>query len=184
MKSVLAVVLAGGLAATAAAQSSSQAGNPSNAVKPKDAPFLQMISRDNHAEIELAQLAQQKAQDQNVKQYAQKLEQDHKQAQQKLEGVARDAGVNLPTGLTDEQQQTKQKLQQASGSDFDREYIDAMVGGHMAAVAVLTLESQQGDFKGASNFAQEALPTIKGHLQQAEQLKKQLMQQKPSPSQQ
>ena len=78
--------------------------------------------------------------------------------------------------LSAEHEQLRTRLSGLSGAQFDREYIDAMVAGHREAVGVF--EKQTGAAKSTdadtTKLAQELLPTIKRHLQQAEQIQKSL----------
>ncbi len=169
--------LAAGLGTTtAAAMPRTQAASEqtTRAVEPKDRPFLEMLARDNQAEIDLAQLAEQKADSKDVKEFASKILKDHQDAKTRLETVAAQAGVQLPPQLDDDQLELKQQLSTLSGATFDREYLDAMVAAHTAAVAVLELESRQGDYEPASGFAKSVLPTIQDHLARARKLDAQM----------
>ncbi len=56
---------------------------------------LEKIHAANQAEIQMGQMGAQQAQSPEVKQYAEKLEKDHQQADQKLESAAREAGIQL-----------------------------------------------------------------------------------------
>ena len=64
-----------------------------------DKLFLVCAAIDNQCEMQLAQLAQTKAQDQKVKDLAQKMLQDHQQADRQLQEAAQQTGVTLPRGL-------------------------------------------------------------------------------------
>jgi putative membrane protein len=175
---LLTVSLATGLGPVALAQSAPQRTNHNqvmtHAARMKDRPFLEMLARANQTEIELAELAQQKAQSADVKNYASKILKDHQDAKAKLEEVAREADVTLPVRLNEEQQTLKRRLASLSGREFDQEYIDAMVADHTAAVAILQLESEQGNYEPASSFAKDALPTIQDHLARARKLYSQM----------
>src|SRR3954468_22207709 len=57
--------------------------------------FIKEASQGNQSEIALAQLAQQKAQNSEVKDLAQMIQKDHQQAQEKLQTIAQAHGVTL-----------------------------------------------------------------------------------------
>src|SRR5581483_7954461 len=61
--------------------------------KPHEQHFIQMASSDNNFEIQLGQMVAQKAQDQRVKELAQRIVQDHQKAEQQLKQVAQQMGI-------------------------------------------------------------------------------------------
>ena len=65
------------------------------------------------------------------------------------------------------------ELQQKSGVEFDKCYINSQVGSHMQSLAALEVISQQQQGKLAQ-VAQQAQPTVQQHLDHAKQLAKQL----------
>ena len=67
------------------------------------------------AEIELGQLAAQKSQDDDVREYAQRMVKDHKAAAAKLEKVAKQTNLMLPESLDAEHEALKQKLSGLQG---------------------------------------------------------------------
>src|SRR5258706_15405290 len=86
---------------------------------PKDSKeFAIKAAEGGMLEVKLAQLAQQKASSQDVKQLAQKLEQDHTQANDKLAAIARQKNIDLPRDLKGECDETYQAFQKLDGKDF------------------------------------------------------------------
>jgi putative membrane protein len=63
------------------------------------------------------------------------------------------------------------KLKVLSGDTFDRTFAEDMVKDHQADISEFQKESQKSD--PAGNFAKDTLPTLKQHLQQAQQLTQQ-----------
>jgi putative membrane protein len=63
------------------------------------------------------------------------------------------------------------KLNKLSGSDFDREYVKAMVNDHEADVGDFRRQSKResGD-PDVKRFAAATLPTLESHLQMAQDL--------------
>jgi putative membrane protein len=135
----------------------------------------------NQAEIEISQLAQQQANNAEVKQFAQKMVEEHRQLQQKLQPLAAQgasSNANSPIGrlISIEKQivdrgteQMRQKLDEKSGAEFDKCYLGGQVACHMQAAAALSVVSQEasGELK---ELARTAKQTIDQHLQKAEQL--------------
>src|ERR671910_903374 len=95
--------------------------------------------------------------------------QDHTQASEKLKAAAQ--GMTVPTSLDQEHAQMLQQLQQASGNDFTRSYVQMQFMGHQRAVALFDSYAQNGDNAQLKPFAQQTAPTLRTHLQQITQIR-------------
>ncbi len=133
--------------------------------------FVAQAAVIGQAEIELGQLAVQKSQDDDVREYAQRMVKDHKAAAAKLEKVAQQTNLLLPESLDAEHEALKQKLSGLQGAAFDREYSKAMAKGHDRAVALFEAASQAPQMPaGLKEFAVSTLPTLKEHDELAHSL--------------
>lgn len=139
-------------------------------VSPSDQKFAEKAAQGGKAEVELGQLAVQKASDDKVKQFGQKMVDDHAKANQQLQQVAEQEHVTLPSTMDPEAQQEQQRLSKLSGEEFDKAYMRYQVKDHQKDVAEFQKEATAGKDSGIKNFAQSALPTLKEHLKLAEQL--------------
>jgi putative membrane protein len=92
--------------------------------------FVEKAAMSNMAEIELGRLAQERAQDPEVKQFAQMMIDAHTKAHSELQQAASGAGVTIPSSLDEKHQKNQQKLSNLNGSEFDREYMKLMVKAH------------------------------------------------------
>jgi len=92
--------------------------------------FIEKAAIANMAEIQLGQLAQQHAQDQQVKQFAQMMVDDHTKALEQLKSVASSQNGQIPSALDSKHQKLYDKLSKLQGAEFDKAYMDAMVDGH------------------------------------------------------
>jgi len=93
--------------------------------------FVQQAAVAGMAEVQLGQLAQQRASNNQVKEFARMMVRDHTKANNELKQAAKGQNIQLPTQLDQKHQDLMQRLQQLRGADFDREYMSAMVDGHM-----------------------------------------------------
>ena len=134
-----------------------------------DKLFLVCAAIDNNAEMQLGQLAQTKATDPQVKQIAQRMMQDHQQAQRDLQEAAQQAGVQLPRSVTATKQQEMRVLQSLSGKDFDQQYIAKMQAGHAKAVNEYQATAQLAKNDQVKAYASKTLPTLQQHYQQVQQ---------------
>jgi putative membrane protein len=138
----------------------------------REQEFVHDAMAGSMAEIQLAQLAQQRAGAPGVKQLAQRIQQDHQRASQELQAIAQDTGVGT-AGSANEGQDHLQRLQKLSGAEFDRAYVELMVDDHQKDIG--EFEKAARDTTGAvQQFAQKTLPALREHLQLAEAQQKAL----------
>ena len=140
---------------------------PSRDLSPQDRSFVRDAASGGKAEVELGKLAEQNAQSEQVKKFGQKMVQDHTAAKQKLEGIAKMKGVDLPQQLDAEQQQALGRLSKMRGAEFDRAYMQDMVKDHNKDVGEFRKEAQSGNDPDIREFARQTLPTIQQHEQMA-----------------
>jgi putative membrane protein len=96
----------------------------------QDKTFLMKASEGGMAEVQLGQLAAQKAQSSKVKAFGKKMVTDHTMLNNKLKPFADQLGVPPPTSLSPEDQAELDKLNGLSGADFDKEYVAHMEADH------------------------------------------------------
>lgn len=101
-----------------------------------DNDFAMMAAMGGQAEIQMSQLALQRSTNRDVQKYAQRMIKDHTNNAKDLQKVAARKQITLPTTLSADQMQMMTQLQQASGADFDRLYIQ------MAGVTAHTMMRQ------------------------------------------
>lgn len=132
--------------------------------------FMMTAAQGGQMEVQLGQLATQKAAHADVKQFGQRMVDDHTRASQQLMQLASQLNVSLPQDLSSEGQQTMDRLSKLSGAAFDREYMSQMVKDHQKDVAEYERMSQQADNPDLKNYASTTLTTLRDHLQQAQEI--------------
>jgi len=95
--------------------------------------------------------------------------QDHSKANDELKQVAGAKGVGLPAGPDAKAQAEMKKMQGLSGPAFDKHYMDHMVADHKQDIAAFEKEAKSGKDPEVKAFAEKSLPTLKEHLQLAQQ---------------
>ena len=126
--------------------------------------FIIMASIGNLQEINSGKLAAQKATRPEVKSFGQMMVTDHSGAEQKLIQLAKTHGYQIPAAAT-MTPPPDLNLSKASGDDFDRMYIHAMVSGHRNTVMMFQNYAIAGKDPKVKAFAQQMLPTLKQHLE-------------------
>lgn len=124
-------------------------------------------AQDNLAEIQLGQLAAEKATSDAVKEYGQMMVEHHTQATQELTQLARQKGLTLPTDMGEENRAKVERLSKLSGREFDSAYMQEMVNAHTQDVSLFQSQTQQGQAQDLKAWAAQKLPLLEEHLQMA-----------------
>jgi putative membrane protein len=138
------------------------------ALSSADKSFATEAAKGGLAEVELGQLALQKATSPQVKQFAQRMVTDHTQANQELMQLARSQNLDLPAQLDAKHKSDIDRLRGLSGSAFDTAYMQHMLQDHNKDVADFQKQAQSGSDPALKSFAQKYLPTLQQHLQLAQ----------------
>jgi putative membrane protein len=139
-----------------------------------DGDFAAEAAQGGLMEVRLGELAQQQAKSTNVKDFGQRMVEDHGQANDKLKQIAEQKGIELPQDLSEDAQATYEELQGKSGAEFDQAYMDEMVSDHEDDVAAFEDYVENAKDLELRSFAEEILPTLKEHLEQAKQTQEQV----------
>jgi putative membrane protein len=137
-----------------------------------DQAFVQKAAQGGIAEVQIAQLAQQKTASDQVKQFAQKMIDDHTPNNEQLVKLATAEGVTPPSEPNVQQQKMAQHLESLSGQKFDHAYIRGQIHAHMVMLKLFQAEASGGQDARLKAFAEQTVPTIQEHLSMAQQLQK------------
>jgi putative membrane protein len=159
--------------------SSAVSGSPTATVVPvsvskEDAKFLVDAAAGGMEEIQLGQLAQQKAMAQDVKAFGAMMERDHSKAGDRLTALAKDKNIVLPPSLSPDMQKMADNLQKKNGSNFDKDYISMMVDDHKKDIKDFENESKNGADADIRAFADSSLHMLRTHLDSAESCNKRI----------
>ncbi|HEX8038349.1 MAG TPA: DUF4142 domain-containing protein [Chryseosolibacter sp.] len=142
-----------------------------------DQVFVENAATSNMAEIEIGKVAVTKATDSLVRSFAQKMIDDHTQAQNELQGIANDFnGVDWPTDMGQSNTSVKAQLDSAdSGYSFDTLYLGTQIRMHQNAKTTYQTATTTTTETRVRTYASKYLPYIQEHLDEADSLKTQLM---------
>jgi putative membrane protein len=172
----LGLAMAGLCSLGAVAQSNTNNSNSTNAMgtakhmTASDRMFIRKAAEGGEAEVELGKLAQEKAASPEVKQFGERMVNDHSKANDQLKEVAQKEGVTLPTKLDAKDAATKARLEKLSGEAFDRAYMKDMVADHTKDVREFKNEAKNGKDPDVKNFAAQTAPTLEDHLKEAKNI--------------
>jgi putative membrane protein len=102
-----------------------------------DGEFVHDVAVKNLAEMELSRIALDRATSADIKAFAQMMIHDHGAAGDKLKSVVSGHPIDWPTQVDDKQRKTADDLAKKQGTEFDRDYLTAMVEGHQDLAAKL-----------------------------------------------
>ena len=153
---------------------SPQADTKGTTLAKQDREFIDEVAQGSLYEIRAGQLAVQKAQANDVKQFGQRMADDHTALNARLQKLAQAKGLNVPSALDKKHQDKIDSLSKKTGPEFDKAYIDEMVDDHKRDVDAYEKASKDAKDAGVKEFAAATLPTLREHLQQVQSIKDKL----------
>ncbi|AXC14484.1 putative exported protein [Acidisarcina polymorpha] len=135
-----------------------------------DKMFVRKALEGGMAEVQLGQLALQKSSNDDVKQFAQKMIDDHTKLGDQMKPIAQQIGVKVPDGPSKKDQATMARLQALNGDAFDKAYIKDMVKDHKTDLSEFKNEAQNGTIPAVKDAANQGSQVISQHLQMIEQI--------------
>lgn len=143
--------------------------------------ILTEIHQINAMEMEAGKLALTKARSEEVKDFANSIIEDHREADQKVVEFAQEHDITLSAGgamagepsaahLTAEAQSTLDRLNQAKPKQFESVFLTTMMEGHQRAVDKLQAAQSQVTNEDLRSLIGEVRSTVEGHLEKAREL--------------
>jgi putative membrane protein len=143
---------------------------PGNQPSMADQAFIRQMFESDAVEVQLGQMAQEKSQSDDVKQFAQKMIENRKRLDDQLTPLAKHLDVSQPKGPDKKSKQEIAKLQALSGQQFDEEYIRTIEKAHEKDVKNFKQASETSQDPNVQRTAQTDAPVIEQHLQAIQKL--------------
>jgi len=153
-------------------QSQPKTSAPAASKQGSDQKFVLDAAKGGMAEVELGKLAQDKASNDQVKNFGKRMVDDHSKANDELQTLAKNKNITLPTDLDPKDKALKDRLSKLSGPAFDHAYMSAMLQDHKKDVSEFKAESTSGHDPDVKAFASKTLPTLEDHLKVAQETEK------------
>lgn len=126
--------------------------------------FVKQAALSNLAEIELSNLVLRKNGNPTIQSFAQRMLKDHTAATKELQAIAKSKSFELPVELDDAHRRAYEKLSNASGSEFDKQYTQQMQQDHNEAVNLFSAAAEDKTLDPVlQQFAAKTLPILKEH---------------------
>jgi putative membrane protein len=131
--------------------------------------FLKDAGQANQREIAMANVAENKSQNTQVKDLARMMRTDHEQNYGQLQTIAQSHGITLDAKLDMLNQHEVNRLQKANDADFDKEYTKVMLKDHVKCIKRFDKAASDIEEQDVKQYAQNTLPALRHHLQQSEE---------------
>jgi putative membrane protein len=132
-----------------------------------DEAWVMKIAKGGMAEVELGKLAAEKGSSDAVKQFGQRMVDDHSKANDELKALAERKKIALSAEIAPEDKTLRDRLMKLSGPAFDQAYMKAMLNDHLKDVSEFRTESRSGKDPDVKAWAAKTLPTLEEHLKMA-----------------
>lgn len=156
--------------AFAAAAQSEDTSETHSGLSAADTVFIQSAAKDGMAEIQMGNTALGKSSDDKVKALAQRVVDDHTKANTALKTLAESKKVSFPSDPGKDAQKENDKLAAMKPAGFDQAWSKAMIKDHQDAIKLFTAEGKDTKDTDIQQFVKTNLPTLKSHLEKAQQL--------------
>lgn len=166
-----------GASGSSAASNDSSMSSPSSSSDKlgwMDKRFVTKAADSGQEEVQIAQLAAQKATNPDVRQFAQQLVDQHTQVNSQLMTIASSKNVKLdPEDTTKDR--TYKRLNKAAGNDFDREFVEHMIDEHEKDIKLFERAANNAKDTEVRQFASNTLPHLRQHLSDVQRLQQSIV---------
>ncbi|HUR36206.1 MAG TPA: DUF4142 domain-containing protein [Terriglobales bacterium] len=140
----------------------------SGPISSSDQQFITEAANGGMKEVELSNYVAQKTQSMEVRQLAERIAQDHSNANSELKSAAQQDNGNVPASMDEKAMQEFDQFKKMSGTKLDQMYVQHMIQDHKKDIAKFQEEASSGTASQVKAFAQKTLPTLQEHLQMAQ----------------
>ena len=133
------------------------------ALSAEEQQFIKKAAAGGLAEVKLSELANDRASDAKVKDFAKQMVTDHTNANNDLKPIAEAHKITVPTMLQGESEVAYKHLDKLLGKKFDSAYIKVMVSDHDKTVAAFEEASSKVKDPDLKAFIDKTLPVLRQH---------------------
>jgi len=138
----------------------------------KDADFVVNTVAANYAELKLAQLAQNRSKDTEIKDLAKMLEKDHNKVISDLKSFASKNGIVIPTEETnDDMDEINDLAAESDAGKFDEKWCEELADRHEKTIDKFEKRLSRSEDLELQNWINATLPSLRNHLAMLKQHK-------------
>lgn len=142
----------------------SETSGPAASLSAADRTFIAQAAYGSHGEVALGELAAQQAGSPAVRQFGQRMVQEHTRMNEQLIAIAAQDGVTPPSAPDPGRQAVSAQLGQLQGAAFDRQYVQQQLADHEATLTLFQEQAASGTDPELRAFAQAGVPIIEEHI--------------------
>lgn len=142
--------------------------------------FIDEAISDGMMEVEMADIAINRSENQEIEQIAASIRLDHRSAGNELKSIAASKGWTVPVAMIDKHQGKVEKLQNSNAGDFDQEYLDVMVSAHKDIIAEFEKWAVKAYDPQMTSWVNKTLPILRHHLEHCQEISKRVVDGTPS----
>lgn len=148
-------------------------------VEHEDARVFADLNGHLAVSVEAAEVARERATNPDVQQYAQTVEADHQQKQQRIASLMQQHGLvgvepDSPGRIDDHVSDVRDLREKERGEEFDRAYLDQSIDYHRTMIDRIDNALDRTLPAEFRQTLQDMRPTMEQHLRQAEELRERL----------
>jgi putative membrane protein len=145
--------------------------NSTLGISPATEDFVKQAAISDMFEIQSSKLAEEQG-NTAEKSFAATMIKDHEKTTSDLKSMVSggELKVTLPTELDSSHQSKIDKLKSLKGTDFSSRYDSDQLSGHKDAVSLFERYAKGGDHPKLKEWADKMLPTLRHHLEMAQDL--------------
>jgi putative membrane protein len=167
------LLAAGGVLLGSATFAQTNAGAVPGKLDWSDRHFVSKVLDSGQDQLQLAQLAAERASNSDVRAFAQRIVDDHAKENSDLTSLANAKNVKVDNDA--DKTRAYRRLSKATAGEFDREFLSHIIDEHEKAVKNLEKASTNAKDTAVRDFASKHLTEERDHLAQAQKLQTSVM---------
>jgi putative membrane protein len=136
----------------------------------RDREFINEVAQDNILEARLGQLAENRAQNSAVRQFAQREDADHTRLQGQWNTMTTSSGLPVQQNLGKKHRKKLDQLTKLSGRAFDRAFMSLMVQDHKDYIDYFEKEGRASNSSQVRTLVDQTLPVLMRHFNDAKRV--------------
>lgn len=136
--------------------------------------FVRQTAVGSLMEIELGRIAKSRGSEREVRDFGNRMIQDHTKALAQTQELAKQKGITVPESLDEKRQKAADKFKDVPASEFDARYITHMVRDHEKDLAEAENISKNAQDNDIAEFASRLVPVYRSHLDAARKIQRDL----------
>jgi putative membrane protein len=134
----------------------------------QDKELANKLAQGSISEVQIGKMVKDKASDPAVKDFANRMVEDHSKMDQQIRHWASLNGIKLPTTPSADGQELKDRLAKESGKSYDQEYIRSMLADHKKDISGLQHFMTSHPDTSLKSVVTQTLPILENHIRVAE----------------